>query len=78
MVNDPAERAVALVKFLKEHHFQPKDNQEFQHQMIAIDVSRRKDQLTRDDIDLLSWYTNLPTLGYDDLTDDEEEPDNDQ
>lgn len=73
VVNDPAERAVCLVKFLKQHHFKPKDHYEFQQQMIAIDVSRRRDRPTKNDEKLLEFYLNAPTLAFDELTDDEDE-----
>lgn len=62
VVNDPAERAVALVKFLKSHNFKPKTAEEFQQQLITIDTERSRHRITQDDQQLLDWYLSLPIL----------------
>lgn len=72
VVNDPAERAVALVKYDKEHNFKPKDHTEFQQMMIAVDSYRKDTRLVKEDEELFQWYMNQPNLDCDDDDTDSE------
>lgn len=72
VVNDPAKRAVALVKFLKCYNFKPKDNDKFQAQIITVGAEKNRNQMTQKDEELLQWYLDQPTLDYDETSDCEE------
>lgn len=52
VVNDPAERVVALVKYLKDHNLKPKDHDEFQQMMISMDSYRKQSRLVQEDEEL--------------------------
>lgn len=69
VVNDPAERAVALVKYLKEHNFKPKDDTEFQQMLILMDSYRKESRLVQEDEELFQWYISQPDLDCGDKSD---------
>lgn len=63
VVNDPAERSVAIVKYLKEHNFKPKDDNEFQRMMNS---SGNDSRLMQEDEEIFQWYINQPNFDCDD------------
>ena len=66
VTNDPVERAVAFVKFLKQHNFKPQSTQEFKEMVISVDARRSANTPNEEDDELIQWYLDQPNLEYDD------------